>query len=426
MVCLNHRGRGVDLVEVNDVRSVAAVDVGSALVAARLPDAVVVIDTSGIIKWANEAAVRTMGRPVNDWVGASAFGLVPPDDLAMAAVCLESVQGKDVGTPIELRVATGTGWRLVELVGSHMGDGSGSLILSMRDLTERRRWEVSGNDTSRFRAIVHHACSLTLLVDADGIVQSVSAAVTRVLGQDPEMVCGRPATDLVVPAERPLLAAAFAQAGRDGNAAPAVVEAVLATADGDGVPFELTVVSLLDDPTVEGFVVSGHDITRLRAAQDTLTQLAHYDSLTGLANRRTFEAQLEREWVLTSRDGIDSYVVVADLDEFKAINDSRGHAAGDDVLRRVAHAMRQVARETDIVARIGGDEFAVLLIRCGGEAAALGFVERLNETLAQRPWRDSHTISVSLGHHSLRHSNSPADAVHRADLAMLACKQSRR
>jgi diguanylate cyclase (GGDEF)-like protein len=200
----------------------------------------------------------------------------------------------------------------------------------------------------------------------------------------------------------------------------------LTNANGDGVPFELTVVSLLDDPTVEGFVVSGHDITRLRAAQDALMQLAHYDALTGLANRRTFEAELQREWTLTSRDGIDSYVVIADLDEFKAVNDSLGHGAGDDALRHVAHTMRQITRETDVVARIGGDEFAVLLVRCGGEAAALGFAHRLREALTDRPWRGSQTIGVSLGHQSLRQSSSPADAVQRADLEMLARKQSRR
>jgi diguanylate cyclase (GGDEF)-like protein/PAS domain S-box-containing protein len=410
-----------------DIRATPAVADGArAQIAARLPDAVVVIDSAGIVTWANEVAVRTMDRPLPDWLGQSALGLVHPDDLAMAAVCLQSVQGKDVGTPIELRVATRTGWRLVELVGSQLGDGSGSVILSMRDLTERRRWEIAGDDTSRFRAIVHHASSLTMLVSADRVVQSVSAAVTRVLGQDPEIVCGRTATELVVADEQPLLADAFDHAARAGDSAPVVVQVLLNRVGGDPVPFELTVVSLLDDPTVAGFVVSGHDITRLRAAQDALMQLAHYDPLTGLANRRTFEADLQREWTLTSRDGIDTYVVVIDVDRFKTVNDSHGHAAGDVALRHVGHAMRQITRETDIVARIGGDEFAVLLVRCGGEPAAVGFADRLNATLADRPWRVIRPITVSIGYQSLRHSTSATDALHAADLMMLAAKPSPR
>ena len=239
-------------------------------------------------------------------------------------------------------------------------------------------------------------------------------------------MCGRPVTELVVVEERPLLADALATAARADGGAPVVVEVLLTNAGGDAVPFELTVVSLLDDPTVAGFVVSGHDITRLRAAQDALMQLAHYDSLTGLANRRTFEAELQREWTLTNRDGVNSYVVVADLDGFKAINDTHGHAIGDAALRHVAHAMRSITRATDVVARVGGDEFAVLLVRCGGESAALGFQQRLLEVLAERPGPHGKIINLSMGHQSLRDSTSPADAVHRADLSMLANKPSPR
>jgi diguanylate cyclase (GGDEF)-like protein/PAS domain S-box-containing protein len=262
-----------------------------------------------------------------------------------------------------------------------------------------------------------------MLVDASWRVQSVSAVVTRALHHDPERVCGQLVTDLVVEAERPLLAHALEQASHERE--PIVVEVSMIDAAGSPVPFELTVVSLLDDPTVGGFVVSGHDITRLRAAHDALMQLAHYDALTGLANRRTFDTDLQREWTLTSRDGIDSYVVVMDVDGFKTINDNHGHAAGDDALRHVAHALRSITRDTDIVARIGGDEFAVVLVRCGGAEAATGFERRLADVLAHRLFRTGQYIRVSSGHQSLRHSTSPDDALHQADVAMLANKRQR-
>ena len=113
-----------------------------------------------------------------------------------------------------------------------------------------------------------------------------------------------------------------------------------------------------------------------------LAELAYVDSLTKLGNRRAFDLHLEREWALTLRDGIDSFVVVADLDGFKALNDSRGHAAGDLVLRQFAGALRMAARSTDILARIGGDEFGVLLIRCD-ERAAHSFKVRLREAMAE-------------------------------------------
>ncbi len=308
-----------------DDTTVDAVDVEQiAAVAASLPDAAVVLDTAGTVCWSNRAAERLMGRSLSECIGMNALALVHPDDAAMAAVSMSSVQNKAVGSAIELRVAGASGWTLVEVVGAPLDDDR--VVLTMRDLSERRRWEVAGDETARFRSLVHNAASLMLLTDASGVVRSMSGSLTRQLGHDPERVCGEPLLELVDPDDRDAVRVALADATSASGAHPKTVEVSLCSADGRLVPFELSIVSLLDDPTVEGFVVSGHDISRLREAQRVLEQLASYDSLTGLANRRTFDAALEREWTLTSRDGIDSYVVVADLNGFKQLNDTHGHA----------------------------------------------------------------------------------------------------
>ncbi len=165
------------------------------------------------------------------------------------------------------------------------------------------------------------------------------------------------------------------------------------------------------------------EVSRLRVQQEVLAELAYVDSLTGLGNRRAFDLHLEREWALTLRDGIDSYLVVADLDRFKMLNDTCGHAAGDQVLRQFARALREAARSTDIVARIGGDEFGVLLVRCD-ERAAHSFMARLREAMSERTWPALAQINVSVGHASLQESNSPAKALNRADGAMYARKRS--
>ena len=165
------------------------------------------------------------------------------------------------------------------------------------------------------------------------------------------------------------------------------------------------------------------EIRRLRAQHEVLAELAYVDSLTKLGNRRAFDLHLEREWALTLRDGIDSFVVVADLDGFKALNDSRGHAAGDVVLRQFAAALKMAARSTDIVARIGGDEFGVLLIRCD-ERAAHGFKARLQQAMAERDWPAQAQIGASVGHASLLQSASARKALERADLMMFARKRS--
>jgi diguanylate cyclase (GGDEF)-like protein/PAS domain S-box-containing protein len=388
----------------------------------QLPDAVVVIDNTGTVARGNRAAARIMGRPAADFVGSSALELVHPDDLSLAALSLSSVEGKEVGTPIELRVTTDDGWRLVELVGAPLADGH--IALSMRDLTDRRRWEVAGGEVARFRSMVHHATALSVLLDADGIVTSVSGAITRQLGHDPELVCDHPLVHIVHPDDRILVRGAIVAAASTGPGdAPTPVEARLAGPRSSYVPFELTIVSLLDDPTVGGLVVSGHDISRLRAAQEALAELAHYDALTGLPNRRAFDTALEEQWTLTSRDGIDSYVVVADLDRFKELNDRHGHATGDEALRQVGNALRRTVRATDFVARLGGDEFGIILIRCGGEAAAVGFAAELCERIEQACRPLPSMVAVSVGHASLRAATSASTALHEADLSMYANKR---
>ncbi len=165
------------------------------------------------------------------------------------------------------------------------------------------------------------------------------------------------------------------------------------------------------------------DLARLRSEQEVLTELAYVDVVTGLANRRAFDRDLEREWALSQRDDIDSFVLVADLDCFKRHNDRYGHAAGDELLRQFASALRLVARNTDILARIGGDEFAILLVRCR-EASAYSFKVRVGQAMADGPWPGLRELGVSIGHASLHSSMSPAKALERADLAMFARKRA--
>ena len=252
------------------------------------------------------------------------------------------------------------------MVGAPLPDEpDGTIALSVRDLTERRRWEVAGDQVARFRSLMQNAATVTMLVSPEGKIDAVSAALTRLLGHDQELVHGRPLADLVYPADRPLLTAALARAA---SRAPQVkvtagtVEVRLCHLGEDRTtPFELTIVNLLDDPTVHGFVISGHDITRLRTVQDQLTDLANRDSLTGLPNRAALDTHLAAILGHTPGDPATLNVAFVDLDRFKPINDLLGHAAGDELLCKVAERLR-TAVAGDFVARFGGDEFVVVTI----------------------------------------------------------------
>ena len=240
-------------------------------VATALPDAALVIDAQARVRWANRAAERLFAMPLGEAIGTNAIDFIHPDDVQFAVLAMTSVQSKEVGSLLELRVRGGDGWRLVEMIGAPLGD---EILLSVRDLTQRRRWEVAGDEIARFRSLMQNSASLTILLTGSGIVTASSVALTRLLGHDQEWLEGRPFADLVDHSEHALLEAALrdVQAESDNAArVPVTVDLRLRHFGGDSVPFALTVTNLLDDPTVEGLVVTGHDIAdRVRAVDDLL------------------------------------------------------------------------------------------------------------------------------------------------------------
>ena len=234
------------------------------------PDLVVVLDSEGNVLWANALTERMFGRTLGDSIGQSALDFVHPEDLELALRSLVSVQAKQIGSAIEVRLRTASGWRLVELIGTRIDwFEDGALLFCLRDLTERRRFEVARDEIAMFRTLVQNAATITMLVSPNGHVSSVSGALTRVLGHDPEMVQNNPLAHIVADRDRPKLATAITRALGGATAAqPEVVEVHLLRHDStDVVPFELTLVNLIDDPTVGGLVVTAHDVSE-RAAAD--------------------------------------------------------------------------------------------------------------------------------------------------------------
>ncbi len=394
-----------------------------------LPDALVVIDASGDIIWGNRTAERLFGVTNSDMAGSSALELIHPDDQEMGRLSLSSIRRKNVGTPIELRVMTTTGWKLVEVVGSNrLGKAPvNGLVLCLRDLTQRRRWEVATNATERFRSLVHNSASILLLLHGDGTVESVSAAITRMLGRDQELVEGRPFEDLVTEPGRGAWQRALGESlnGRRSAERPTIVELDLYSHESTPVPFELSIVNMLDDPTVRGLVVSAHDITQLRSARQSLERLATRDTLTGLPNRGMILDRIEQMQAGRGRRASEGALLFVDLDQFKDVNDSLGHRVGDDVLCQVAARFQAALRESDSIGRLGGDEF-VVLVEGSGPVTAEAVAERLLDTLTE-PFavpseaRPELTMSASIGIVSGTY-RSVEDLMVDADIALYQAK----
>ena len=174
-----------------------------------------------------------------------------------------------------------------------------------------------------------------------------------------------------------------------------------------------------------GALRARRDLSSLRATTSELRHLADHDALTGLPNRRRFEEELARHLAHVRRYGPEGAVLVLDLDCFKPVNDTFGHAAGDRLLVRVASVLRQRLRATDVVARLGGDEFAVLLPRvdrAGAAAVASSLVETVR---AEAPTADASAVTASVGALAFDAetlASAPASVLAAADLAMYDAK----
>jgi len=170
------------------------------------------------------------------------------------------------------------------------------------------------------------------------------------------------------------------------------------------------------------FISHIQDVTERRELELRLQRLADRDPLTGLFNRRRFEEDLIQQIARCARHGDRAAIAMIDLDAFKAINDTYGHAAGDDVLRVVATALGERMRVSDTLARLGGDEFAAILIgveeaQAGEVADALAAAVARSETI--RP------VAASVGVAALSPEDTVDRALARADAAMYAAKRAR-
>ncbi len=341
------------------------------------PDALFVIDGHGRLEYANRAAEEMLGWKAADLAGRPVLDLVHPDDLMLALSSLDVVRGKPVGTPIEVRVRDDQGvWRWLEVVGRDgaMTGGVEGIVCTARDLTRRRTWEVAASDVTRFQQVVQHAAAILMLLDADGTVTSVNGAFGRLLGHGPSIVGSR--------------LAGFAAPGHERDVTDAIATAVhtrTATAEvpmraarcPEPIPIRLEIVNLLDDQVVEGFVVTGHDVSEPQEMKSRLEHLATHDSLTGLPNRAMIQDRLHA--LVSARRPLA--VMYVDLDRFKPVNDRLGHEVGDELLATVSQRLTEVVDAGNLVARVGGDEFVVLALGVTERSTASWLADRLERAL---------------------------------------------
>jgi diguanylate cyclase (GGDEF)-like protein/PAS domain S-box-containing protein len=271
-----------------------------------------------------------------------------------------------------------------------------SLALESNALTQELHRRSS---EARFRSLIQHAHDLITILDATGVVTYQSPSIEWSLGHTPEAIVGTRFRDLVVPGQSGRLLRVLADGPADSGPEGEVINCSLRHCDGGIRQVEILYTNMLDDNIVHGIVLNGRDISERKAFEEQLEHQAFHDPVTLLPNRALLNERVRHALARAHRESSTLAVILLDLDDFKTINDSLGHAAGDHVLLEVAKRLATNIRASDTAARFGGDEFAILLEDVTGTEEVAETAERLIEISA------GHLMSTAR-----RFSSGPASA----------------
>jgi diguanylate cyclase (GGDEF)-like protein/PAS domain S-box-containing protein len=246
----------------------------------------------------------------------------------------------------------------------------------------------------RLGALVQHSSDVILVLAADTTVEYVSPSVRRVLGFDVADIVGRKLLVHVPAADRRLAEAALLGLLARTAGASEAVEFRIRHRDGRLLHAECLFTNLLSHAVVGGIVVNLRDVTERKRFEDQLTYQAFHDPVTDLANRALFQDRVEHALSRRSEHMRSLAVLFLDLDDFKNVNDTFGHDAGDTALHSISVRLRAALRGSDTAARLGGDEFAVVLEDVVHEAGISDTVARLLEIISAPMSLGEHTASI--------------------------------
>jgi diguanylate cyclase (GGDEF)-like protein/PAS domain S-box-containing protein len=279
---------------------------------------------------------------------------------------------------------------------------------------------------ARFRALVQNSSDVITVLERDGTIRYQSPSALTLFSTDPSELVGTPVAALAERVVHPDDAAAArdfidgALSGADDGA----IEFRMRLADGAWRYVESTLTNSLDDPYVRGVVLNTRDVTQRKTLEERLRHQAFHDSLTHLPNRALLLDRMKIALARRAHEERSLAVVLLDLDGFKGVNDSLGHAAGDELLIQVAERLAECVRAADSVARLGGDEFAFLLEEMHGPDAEY-VADRILAALSMPFIIDGKEIFIraSIGIVvSSAGERSPEELLRDADVAMYAAK----
>src|SRR5437763_1567524 len=403
------------------------------LLVERMREGVAQVDNDGTLLFCNDRFCEMLGYTREELIGMKPerFLAFPEDvDLMLSKIRLR-MQG--VSDQYEVRVRRKDGaviW--LEIGGAPVTDGEGNVIGSIgvhNDVTERREAEQALRDSeARYRLMAENSTDLITRTSMHGIFLYLSDASRLLLGYEPAELVGRSAYDIIYAEDRDEvrhLSKLISDAG------PTTFSYRVVRRDGSLIWFETTSRSVRHPVTgaFDQIICVSRDISERKRAEEQIEYQAYHDALTGLPNRRLFRDRLTVALAHARRLMSTLAVMFLDLDRFKYVNDTLGHSIGDELLKTVATRLAAALREEDAIARIGGDEFTILLPDLKSPDHAASVAQKLLEAVGQ-PMRIEETelfITTSIGIALFPNDGDTAELLLKnADHAMYRAKDAGR
>jgi diguanylate cyclase (GGDEF)-like protein/PAS domain S-box-containing protein len=401
-----------------------------------LPEIVLIHDEKILLP--NESAASLVGLEPAQLVGRDVSDLVKPAYRALfKKTVAKRLAGENAPLRIEIQLINGNQTGLwVEAQSSNIEyHGQRAILTVARDVSYRKSLEVSLSRSKRQAQYTLESISEGVITtDNDGHIDYMNLAAESLIGTNRDDAAGHRVGELFTlvddgdrrslgdPVERCLAMRRRVNMGR---------RAVMVSADGEHEHSVEITASPVRGPgnSISGAVVVFHDVGELRGLTRQMSYQATHDPLTGLVNRREFERRLDEAMDTAHAEEAVHMLFYMDLDRFKAVNDTCGHLAGDNMLREVATLIKNEVRDSDFVGRLGGDEFGALLIGCPIEKARQLASDICNAVSDYRfVWKDKiFNIGISIGLVEISHaSGTLQDVMSAADSACYMAKQQGR
>ncbi|HAX78199.1 MAG TPA: diguanylate cyclase [Cyanobacteria bacterium UBA11372] len=288
----------------------------------------------------------------------------------------------------------------------------------------------------RFRALIENATDIVVIVDKDGVFRYISPSQERIFGYKTEELLGKKCLDYIYPEDVPLAIATMKRSLKQPRTSQAAIECRLFRRNGSLCFLEAVATNLLDDPSVKGVVVNCHDITERKHAEEQLRFYAFYDPLTGLPNRTLFLENLGQLIEQKSKQDLSGAlfaILFLDLDRFDVIKYSLGHLVADELLSATAARLVRSVGIADMVARVGIDEFALLIAQLEDVGQVQRIAQKIHTSIAMpfhlegREVFTTASIGIAIAGNSpipcMTNYDRPEDFLRAADTAIYYAKR---